>query len=61
MNNLEFVNYIIIVIVAICVAISSFKKGEENRSLKEEAIKRGYAEMVLKTPTSDTTVFKWKE
>jgi hypothetical protein len=29
--------------------------------LKKEAIKRGYAEMKLKTPSDTESVFTWKE
>lgn len=61
MNNSDWGLYIITVIVAFIIAIGSFKKGKELKNLKNEAIKRGYAEMVLESPTSGEVVFKWKD
>jgi hypothetical protein len=31
------------------------------KNIEEEAIRRGYAEMVAKTPTDRRTTFKWKD
>jgi len=61
MNKSDFGFYITTVIVAIFIAVGSFKKGKELKNLKNEAIKKGYAEMVLESPTSDKVVFKWKD
>ena len=61
MNGSDWVLYITTVIVAFIIAISSFKKGKELKNLKNETIKRGYAEMVLESPTSNKVVFKWKD
>ena len=43
------------------VAASSLDYSNLIVGLKSEAIKRGYAEMVLQSSTSNKAIFKWKE
>jgi hypothetical protein len=54
-------SHTLLLVCVIIISYSSFKKGKEIRELKDEAIKRGYAEMVLESPTSDSVIFKWKD
>ena len=43
------------------LGFSSYTKQNKIDDLESEAIKRGYAEMVLQSPTSNKAIFKWKE
>lgn len=43
------------------LGFSSYTKQNKIDDLESEAIKRGYAEMVLQSSTSNKAIFKWKE
>lgn len=55
--------YITCLYIVLCgvLGFSSYTKQNKIDELKSEAIKRGYAEMVLQSSTSNKAIFKWKE
>lgn len=55
--------YIACLYIVLCgvLGFSSYTKQNKIDDLESEAIKRGYAEMVLQSSTSNKAIFKWKE
>jgi hypothetical protein len=54
-NNLQWIGLAMLILTLIC----AFSLADQRDELKEEAVKRGYAEWIV--ISHDNVQFKWKE